>query len=92
MFDDKVQAARLRRTECTAVIKHDLWPMCKDYSKRKLEMTYNFLFVDKATVKAGEISYFGKHPKVVTIFYIPNLLTLCNIGSACNELFFLDFN
>lgn len=54
-------------------------------------MTYNSLFVDKATVKAGEISYFGKHPKVVTIFYIPNLLTLCNIGSACKELFLFRF-
>ena len=41
------------------------------------------LFIDKATVKTGEISYFGKHSKVVTIFYIPNLLTLCNIDSYC---------
>ena len=83
MFDDKVRAARLRRTECTAVIKHDHQPIFKDYSKRKLEMTYNSLFVDKATVKAGEISYFGKHRKSVTIFKIKKLLTLCYFGFVC---------
>lgn len=26
------------------------------------------IFVDEATDKAGEISYFGKHQKIVTIF------------------------
>ena len=62
-----IQSAHLARTNCTAVeCSHanvEKKNLVQDINCRPLS-----IFVDEATDKAGEISYFGKHQKIVTIF------------------------
>ena len=45
---------------------------CKCAKKKNVIQDINYrpfsIFVDEATGKAGKISYFGKHQKIVTIF------------------------